>query len=412
MIELSSEVRAAYDNLSKQTGRVVASIKADYDLAKKNEDYFQNSVERSTTKVQSFGRKQFDLLDLEQNVATQREVYNAFLERLNQSRATGEKLNTNVRITDKALPALSPESSKGIILVIMITLLSVLFGFFVAIVKELFNNTIVTKDDVLKKLGLTTLGLVPEITELEPTDARPNVAHQYFIINKFSHYAEAIRTLRSSLMLSAINQSKLKVMFTSTQPAEGKTSLALSTAAAFGQIRKTLLIDGDLRRPSVLGAVSNSSDNHSLGLSDLCIGIGSDEECITHIEEFGIDVLTSGTKTPNPQELFCSVNFTKTLKRLSDTYDVIVIDSPPSAGLSDAHLLAAHVDELIYVVKAGETAVSRIRACIQSLRENNAPLKGVVLNQADCELSGYGYSYYGSEDSDIDESEPKDLQEK
>lgn len=397
MIAVDSEITAATRNLDQQTNRVITGVKADYDLAKENEAFIERSLEQSTGKVQSFGRKQFELLALEQNVATQREVYNAFLERLNQSRATGDNVDTSVRVTDPAISPLRPESSKGGILVVLAVILSAGFGFFIALLRELFDNTLITQNDIEKKLGVQTLGVVPKITEVEPTDDKPNVAHEYFVINKYSQYAESIRTLRSSLMLSSINQAKVRLMFTSTQPSEGKTSLAISTAAAFGQVRKTLLIDGDLRRPSILGAIGDSHQKTlSLGLSDLCIGVASEEDCIHHIEKFGFDVVTSGTITPNPQELFCSTNFSLVMNRLSEIYEVIVIDSPPAGGLSDAHLLAAQVDELVYVVKAGETAVNRVRATIRSLLDNNAPVKGIVLNQADQEISDYGYSYYSA----------------
>ena len=197
-------------------------------------------------------------------------------------------------------------------------------------------------------------------------------------------------------MLSSLGKEKLRIMFTSTQPSEGKTSLAISTAAAFGQIKKTLLIDGDLRRPSVLGAISEDQKARSMGISDLCVGVAEDDDCIHHVEKFGIDVLTSGTLAPNPQELFCSADFTLLLNRLSEKYDVIVIDSPPCGGLSDSHLLASQVDDLVYVVKAGSTPVNRIRSTIQSLQQINAPIKGIVLNQADTSIAGYEYGYYGA----------------
>lgn len=403
MIELDAEVSAANDNLQQQTTRVITSLKAEYDLAVENESFIRQTLEQSTGKVQNFGRNQFQLLDLEQNVLTQREIYTAFLENLNKSRATGETQNTNVRLTDPAIPPLRPESSKGLKIIVFMALFSIATGFGIAIIKELFDNTLVTQGDVAKKTGLTSLGLIPKITDLEADDDGDgrNIAHQYFAENKHSPFAEAIRTLRSSIMLSSLGKDKLRIMFTSTQPSEGKTSLAISTASAFGQIKKTLLIDGDLRRPSVLGAVSEEQRSRSLGLSDLCIGVATEDECIQHVDKFGIDVLTSGTLAPNPQELFCSASFSLLLNRLSEKYDVIVIDSPPSGGLSDSHLLASQVDDVVYVVKAGSTPVNRIRLTIQSLLQINAPIKGVVLNQADTSISGYEYGYYGAYGSEM-----------
>jgi len=396
MIELDAEINAANENLVKQTDRVITSLKAEYDLASQNETFFSESLDSSTSKVQDLGRNQFDLLELEQRVNTQREIYMAFLERLNQSRATGDNQNSDIRLADPATPPLSPESSKGLKLIIIAVFLSILAGFGLAVLVELFDNTVMSSNDIAKKLGFTSLGQIPKITELSATEDNPNIAHQYFSENKQSPFAEAVRTLRSSIMLSSLGQDKLRVMFTSTQPSEGKTSLAISTAAAFGQIKKTLLIDGDLRRPSVLGAITGDAHMKSMGISDLCIGLASEEDCIQHVKKFGIDVLTSGTLSPNPQELFCSADFTQVLNRLSEKYEVIIIDSPPCGGLSDSHLLASQVDDLIYVVKAGTAPVNRIRATLQSLQQINAPIKGIVLNQADTSIAGYEYGYYGA----------------
>lgn len=397
MIELVSKITETDSGLTKQISRVIEGVKADYELAREAEIFLEESLGQSTNKAQSLGRKQFKLLDLEQSVKTQREVYTAFLERLNQKRATGENIDRNLSVTDPALPPLSPESNKGMLLVMLSIFVSAMAGLFIGLLQELFDNTMNNSHEVKEKLGVAAIGAVPLISELQPDEERPNVAYQYFVINKFSHFAEAIRSLRSAIMLSGLRGSKLRLMFTSTSPAEGKTSLALSVASAFSQVRKTLLIDADLRRPSLQNAITGTVNHHRLGLTDLCIGNAALEECIVHDEKLGVDVLLSGTTSPNPQELFCSTQFSQLINSLSELYDVVIFDSPPAAGLSDAHMLASQVDQLFYVVDAGKTQVAKARNTLDSLRASNAPLKGVVLNRTDLsESGGYGYQYYGS----------------
>jgi capsular exopolysaccharide synthesis family protein len=396
MIELVSQIQAANRSLNSQIIHTVSAIKADYELAKNNEKYLEQSLGESVGKVQSLGRNRFKLLDLEQNVSTQREIYAAFLERLNQSKATGDNINNNVRITDPALPPLQPVKSKGNIFVLITFILASIFGFSLAVLKEFFENTVVSRNDAELKLGCIAMGLVPKIEDVVATDEAPNIAYHYFRDNKNSGYAEAIRNLRSSLLLSSLNKPKQRILFTSTEPSEGKTSLAISVAIAFGAVRKTLLIDADLRRPSIHELLNGNVSKRYLGLSDLCIETASNEECIHSIEGYDIDILPAGTITPNPQELFCSTRFSALLNELSEIYDLIVIDSPPAGGLSDAHMIASQTDQLIYVVKAGETAVPKIRASIQALKDNNVVVNGVVINQVSQEDSSYGY-YYGSD---------------
>lgn len=394
MIEVNSQIAAANENLQRQTERVVLAIKSEYELAKESEAFLTSSLGASTNKVQSLGRKQFDLLGLEQNVRTQRDVYQAFLTRLNESRATGVSVNENVRIVDPAGKPLQPLASKAPLLVVLLSVLSGLLGLFIGLLRELFDNTISNDDDVDKTLGTISLGSVPLIDDI-PDEADPDIAYNYFGNHLVSQFSECIRTVRSSLMVSSIDETKRRILVTSTVPGEGKTSMAISLAMAFGQVQKTLLIDCDLRRPSLDGLLDSTPFNRRrVGLSDLCLGTASPSECIHSLPITGLHVIMAGTVNPNPQELFCSTKFSEVLDKLSEVYDVIVIDSPPSGGLSDAMLLSTYVDQIAYVIKANSTPVTKIRAAIQSMLKSGAPITGAVLNQVPLLDSSFSY-YYG-----------------
>ena len=398
MIELDSQIQATNQNLQQQIQRVVSAIKSDYELAKESELFLKNSLGQSTNKVQSLGRKQFSLLALEQNVRTQRDVYQAFLERLNQKRATGVSVNENVRITDPAIAPIRPVPSKAFLLVIVFAALTAMVGFAIGLLRELFDNTINSDEDVDNKLPIVSLGSVPMIEDVADEGGDSNVAYHYFSNHKISPFSESVRTIRSSLMLSSIDQKKRRILFTSTVPGEGKTSMSISTALAFGQVQKTLLIDCDLRRPSLDSLVGGKFERRSLGLNDLCLGDAVPSDCIQSVPAMGIDLITAGTVNPNPQELFCSTKFSELLNKLNEIYDVIIIDSPPCGGLSDALLLSTHVDQIAYVVKAGVTPVTKIRAMLLSMKQAAAPLSGAIVNQVPASNSAfsyyYGYGYY------------------
>lgn len=394
-VELRSQLKATTSNLNRQVQRVMSAIKSEYELAKESESFLKNSLGASTNKVQSLGRKQFDLLGLEQNVRTQRDVYQAFLKRLNESRATGVNVNENIRITDPAEPPLRALPSKAKLLVLMLSLVTLLLGLGIGLLRELLDNTISSDQDVEKKLSSTSLGSVPIIEEKVPEGANTNLAYRYFANNQLSQFAESVRTVRSSLMLSSIDKTKRRILVTSTVPGEGKTSMAVSLACAFGQVQKTLLIDCDLRRPSLGELIDNDSlHRRKLGLNDLCLGSAAPSECIQSLPDLGIDVILAGTINPNPQELFCSTKFSQVLNKLSDAYDIVVIDSPPSGGLSDAMMLATQVDQIAYIIKAGSTPVAKARAAIQSLTKTGARIAGVVVNQVSSADPAFSY-YYG-----------------
>ncbi len=394
MVELGSQIASTEENLARQIQRVVSAIKSEYELAKESESFLKNSLGQSTNKVQSLGRKQFELLALEQNVRTQRDVYQAFLKRLNENRATGVSVNENVRITDPAIAPRRALPSKGFLLVTVFSLLAGALGLGIGLLKELFDNTISNDQDVDKKLGAISLGSVPMIDDV-PNEAHPNIAYRYFSNNKVSQFSESVRTVRSSLMVSSIDETKRRILVTSTVPGEGKTSMAISLAMAFGQVQKTLLIDCDLRRPSLDELLDNSPFNRRrLGLNDLCLGTASPSDCIQSLPVTGLDLITAGTVNPNPQELFCSTKFSDVLNKLGEVYDVIVIDSAPSGGLSDAMLLSTQVDQVAYVIKANSTPVAKIRAAMRSMMKSGAPITGAVVNQVPLMDSSFAY-YYG-----------------
>jgi len=276
---------------------------------------------------------------------------------------------------------------------------SLFAGFCIALLGELFNNTVKIDKDVETKLSETSLGIVPMIDEGADNKVARTEIYKYFLEKKSSAFSEAIRTIRSSLLLSSVGLKKRRVLFTSTQPGEGKTVMAINTAIAFGKLEKTILIDCDLRRPSVDWLISGSKKRH-LGLSDICSGQATLKDSIFHLKDQGIDVMCAGSFNPSPQELFCSTVFTKLLAKLSDVYDVIVIDTPPSLGLSDTSLIASHVDQVVFVVKSGDTSVTKVRSSLMALKKANAPVSGVIVNQvisSDLEDSYYYQYGYGVE---------------
>jgi len=183
-------------------------------------------------------------------------------------------------------------------------------------------------------------------------------------------------------------------------PSEGKTTSSTNIAEAFGQMEKTLLIDCDMRRPSVakkLGLAPNVP-----GLSNAVAYPDMLDECIQSRPELGIDVISAGPIPPNPLELLGSKNFREILETLRGRYQRIIIDSAPMQAVSDALYLSTLVDGVVYIVKADATKDKLVQDGLAKLDNNNARVLGVVLNQVNVEreakytdsYSGY-YDVYG-----------------
>jgi succinoglycan biosynthesis transport protein ExoP len=203
-------------------------------------------------------------------------------------------------------------------------------------------------------------------------------------------------------VLSGLDKPHKITVITSSVPGEGKSTLSINLAAAMGQMEKTLLIDADMRRPTLAKACELPPNTP--GLSNFIAGTAELSACVHRYEAAGVDVLPAGVIPSNPLELISSPRFVKTLEALKARYDRIIIDSAPTQAVSDAFVLASYADALIYVIKADATPYTLAKHGIQRLQNSNAPVTGVVLNQfdvakapkygGDYDYGGY-YDYYG-----------------
>jgi capsular exopolysaccharide synthesis family protein len=272
--------------------------------------------------------------------------------------------------------------------------LGFLFATMLAFLLEYLNNTLKSGDDVEHKLKVPFLGVLPKIKI--PRKER-HKAHLMFIHDQKSAFAEAVRTTRTGIMLSGAEGAHQILVVTSSLMGEGKTTVSVNQACALGQMAKTLLIDADMRRPSLTQVFG--LENKTTGLAELVSKTATFPECVYFIEEANIDVIPSGAIPPNPLELLSSQRFRDILSKLNEQYDYIVIDSAPVHAVSDALVLSKYASGLIYVVKADSTPYTVVLDDLKRLRQINTPLLGVVLNQLDMRrLSQYYGGKYSYQD--------------
>jgi capsular exopolysaccharide synthesis family protein len=408
MIALESEINSAKRDLQVRVADVIAGISNEYELAVKIERAAEETLNSVRDRKQQLGRKEFQLNDLEQDVETKREVYSIFLVRLNEEGAAGPVRNNNLWVADPALVPGSGLRASLLRTAIIALVLSLSASVALGLVFELTSNTITTAEDVEKKLGMPLLGYLPLLAG-DITQA--GLTFNEYIHNPESRFSEALRTLRTSISLSTLsNKGTQRLLVTSSQSSEGKTSVALTLATAMGQTSKVLLIDGDLRRPS-LERILNQSHHKSRGLSDVIAQSSTIEEATHHREDALIDVMFAGSTTLRPLELLSSREFSVLIDELSKRYDAIVIDSPPCIAVSDAYVLSTHADSVVYVTKYDQVAVPTIRTCINRFTSINASIVGIVVNQIDFEAAHYYgkyqdyYDYRGTSD-ETPEPEP------
>jgi capsular exopolysaccharide synthesis family protein len=404
MIALDAELKAAKDNTKKQIQVAVAAIGKELEIARANESSLERVMSETKSSIQDMNRKEFQLGVLEREVTASRQMYDMFLNRFRETTVARDMRSTIARMIDPAtVPDFPVRPNKKRTLMIAV-IFGLMLGGMLAFLLEYLDNTVKNSDDVEHKLGLPLLGVLQRVRGW----SKDAVVGRAVISDSQSVFAESVRTLRTSVLMSALDDPHKVLLVTSSVAEEGKTTVALNLAFAFGQIKKVCLVDADMRRPQV--AASARVDRSLPGFSHLVAGTEPIEKCMHLDEASGIHIIPAGVVPPNPQELLSSRRFNEVMKELHRIFDIVVVDSPPLQLMSDALVLSSHANAVIYVVKANSTPYQIVRSGIERLRKVGAPTLGIVLNQLDTRKAdkyygygkystyGKGYSYYGYAD--------------
>ena len=343
-------------------------------------------VEAKETSI-DLSRKEFRFKELEREVQTNRNLYDTFFTRIKQANDSLELDTANARIIDPAVVPSVPFKPRKSLLIILALVLSIILGAVLAFLLDYLDSTFKGAEDVEDKLGLSMLGMVP-LVKTKKKDDSPI----YFLDSNQNGYAEAMRTVRTSVVLSGIDKPHKVIMLTSSVPSEGKSTSAINLAVALGQMEKVLLIDGDMRKPTI-AKVLNLPPN-SPGLSNVVAATSTLEDCILHMDEANIDVLTAGLIPPNPLELLSSQKFADLVRNLSETYDRIIIDSPPTLLVSDSLIMSKVAQAVLYMIRSDTTAHNTARTGVNRLLAAKAPLIGVILNKVNMKKASRYYGTY------------------
>ena len=389
MISIRSELESIKDNMQNQIRNIVEGVERDYDLDKANERSLEAAVAEAKKRVQNINRKEFRLRALEREVRTNKDLYDAFFKRIQETSATSDLQTANARVVDKAFTPKAPVKPKKKLIVVLSAILGVMVSCGLAFLLEMLNNTIRSVRDIEEKLNLPLLGVLPRLDKKTVSDG----AHHLFLNKDLHGFGEAIRTIRTSINLTAMGKDHRVFAVTSTIPGEGKSSIASNLSLALGQLGKTLLVDCDLRRPVV--GKNYGVKGGSAGLANLLAGTAVASDCIHHVDD--IDIIPSGLIPPNPQELLASEKFSRLLEKLKERYDYVVLDCPPVQSVSDALMVSRQCDGSLYVVEAGRSQIGAIQNAVGRLLQARVPLTGVVINKIDPDRKdayGYSHGYY------------------
>jgi polysaccharide biosynthesis transport protein len=387
MIAAKAKLDAAESAYHRQLATAAKGIQVEYEIARENERALSQYESSARTTIRGLDRKEHQLRALEREVEANRQLYDMFLTRFKETDLTSSYEDITARIVDPAVPPREPYKPEKLKVILIAVVAGLMLGLFLAGLSALLSDMVRSGDELESLTGTPVLGVLP----LLDGKAQKDLPNQMLQAPR-SGFAEGIRSIRTAILLSDLDAKKKRLVVTSSVPEEGKTTLAINLAIALGQVEKVLLLDGDLRRPSI-GSKCGIKDK-SPGLIEWLSNSKTLEECIYRHPDANIDILPVGKIPPNPAEILASGRFHTLVDALVERYDRIVIDSAPCHAVSDTVLLAQNCDGLVFLVQADVTSKRMIRSAVKHLRQSRIPIIGAVVNQVDLKRHGHYYASY------------------
>ncbi|HZU64666.1 MAG TPA: polysaccharide biosynthesis tyrosine autokinase [Novosphingobium sp.] len=320
---------------------------------------------------------------LARDVDSNRQIYDSLLQRLKELNASAGITISNISIVDPAdVPLLPSSPNLGKNLGVSLAL-ALLLCTLTLVIKDQFDDSIRIPEDIETKLSLNLLGAIPQVV-----DGNPEAG----LDDPKSPLSEAYNSLRSVLLHATSHGLPRTLLITSAQPAEGKSTTCYAIALSLARMgKKVLLIDGDLRRPSMHRRID--CDNEQ-GLSTLLSSQTPLETIVRPTDVPGFFVVPSGPVPPSPTEMLSSPRMRDVVQEACTLYDIVIIDSPPILGLADAPTMATIVEAVVFVVEADRSRHGSLKAAMRRLRAHNSNVVGGVLTKFDPLRRGNQYSYY------------------
>lgn len=394
--ELSRQFQDARANITQR-------VQADYNQSLTREKMLQKAVGETKAEFDHINSRQFEYQQLKREAEADKKLYEELVRKIKEAGINSGFQNNNIRLADNARPALLPVFPNMKLNLALAFLFSGLLAVGATIVADMLDTTVRDPEEVSRYLGTEVVGILPavknmaqmdilapkQLTGAESNGTEKESAKGYY--RTISGYGEAVRTLRNTVLLSDFDARLRRILVTSAGPGEGKSTTAVHLALANAeQGKRTLLVDADLRRPSVHRKLGLASDT---GLSEILTDKIAWRDAIQTLETRpNLFVLPAGPPSHRAADVI-GPRIADLVDEWAKEFDYIILDSPPLLGFAEPLQMATAADGVLIVSRAGETNRKAVAGVVSALNRLRANVIGVVLNHVKRDTSG-GYSYY------------------
>lgn len=399
VVNAEAQRRDIEGQIGSEITRIIGSLQNNVSVAETRVASLEQSLRDIRGETGESGQAMVQLRELEREAAANRAVYESFLNRFKETSQQQDLQVPDSRIISPATSPISPSHPRKALSFALALVLSGMLGVGLAFLLEHVDNGLTTARDVEEALGLAHLVSVPLVPVEKGPGGKPLKPHDYLVQKPLSAFSESLRSLRSALQLSNVDNPPKVILFTSALPSEGKTTTSVSFArAAAASGLKVVLVDCDLRHPSVHKTFGLPTP--TAGLVELLAERLDPEAVMIEDEKTSLRILPIATGTANPPDLMASSQMQLLIERLRGEYDLVVLDSAPVLPVSDSRVLSRIVDETVFVVRWSDTPKDAAQAAIRELRLYQSNIAGAILVAVDAtKQAKYGYGdggyYYG-----------------
>jgi succinoglycan biosynthesis transport protein ExoP len=401
----TSEVAEVQRQLQQTRQNTGQRIKIDYQSAVDREMMLQKAVTQTKAEFDRLNARSFEYQSLKREAEADRKLYEELIQKIREAGINAGFQSSSIRIADRARPPLKPVFPRTKLNGLLAFLLSSMLAVGVAVTADVLSVSVRDPEQISRALNTEVLGSLPAVRSLRSyrlaavkggspgKSGNGLVRLRGSVLQNLRQYEQAVQTLRNSVLLADFDRRLRSVMITSAAPFEGKSTIASHFAIANARNgQKTLLIDGDLRRPSIQRVMDLEGER---GLADVLSENAPWKDAL--VQKSGIpnlDILLAGSAAVRAPELI-GPRLDQLIEEVSKSYDLVILDSPPVHGFPEPLRMATAVDGVIVIALAGRTSRKALAATIAVLTRLRAHVLGVVLNQVNLNSteSGY-YAYY------------------